>query len=201
MDNKPTTQTDTKVRIGEVRFSYCHLFAPDSIDGSNPKYSVSLIIPKANKELVESVKAAIRAAYEYGMRAKWNGKATGWKNPLRDGDIDRPDDEAYSDAYFINASSTRKPEIVKPGIVNGKKAAVAITNEEELYSGCFGYASVNFYPFATSGNKGVAAGLNNVLKTKDGDYLGGRTSAASDFGDLVEGGLGDDPGDLPEDIF
>lgn len=200
METKPSTQQDTKVLIGEVRFSYCHLFSPDSIDGSNPKYSVSLIIPKSNTKLVEAIKQAIRNAYEYGMRAKWNGKATGWKNPLRDGDEDRPDDEAYQDAYFINASSNKKPEVVKPGTVNGKRTVVAVTDEDEVYSGCFGYASVNFYPFAASGNKGVAAGLNNVLKTKDGDYLGGRATAASEFGELA-GELAEDDGDLPEDIF
>lgn len=200
MDTKPSAQQDTKVLIGVVRFSYCHLFSPDSINGGDPKYSVSLIIPKSNTKLVETVKQAIRNAYDYGLRAKWNGKATGWKNPLRDGDEDRPDDEAYKDAYFINASSNRKPEVVKPGTVNGKRTVVAITDEEEVYSGCFGYASVNFYPFAASGNKGVAAGLNNVLKTKDGDYLGGRVSAESEFGELA-GGLEEEDGDLPEDIF
>lgn len=194
----PTTMADTKVRIGEVRFSYLHVFTPDSVDGNEPKYSVSLIIPKSNTALVDRIKAAVKTAYQQGLQSKWGGKAGNWRNPLRDGDIDRPDDEAYRDAWFINASSKTKPGVVKPGMVDGKPAAVA-ASEEEVYSGCYGYASINFFPYANTGNKGVAAGLNNILKTKDGDYLGGRASAESDFGDLV-GELNDLPDEF-DDAF
>jgi len=176
----------TKVMIGEVRFSYVHLFTPDQIDDSSePKYSVSLIIPKSNKRLINDIKAAIDIALENGVSSKFGGKKpTGWKSPLRDGDIDRPDDDAYANSFFINASSRMKPGVVKRDKVLGKNALVQITDEEEVYSGCYGYASVNFFAFNTAGNKGVAAGLNNVLKTRDGDYLGGRVSAEADFADI-----------------
>lgn len=137
----PTTMADTKVRIGEVRFSYLHVFTPDSVDGNEPKYSVSLIIPKGDTALVDRIKAAIKTAYQQGLQSKWGGKAGNWRNPLRDGDIDRPDDEAYRDSWFINASSKTKPGVVKPGMVDGKPAAVA-ASEEEVYSGCYGYASL-----------------------------------------------------------
>lgn len=186
--------TDTRVRIGEARFSYCHLFTPDSVDGSEPKYSVSLIIPKSNTQLVQKIREAIDIAAASGKTSLWGGKTTGWKSPLRDGDVERPEDPAYEGAYFINASSKRQPGIVKPGIIDGRNAAVAITDEDEVYSGCYGYASVNFYAYAKSGNKGVAAGLNNVLKTKEGEFLGGRTNPDADFGDII-----DDLSDLPED--
>lgn len=195
MANNPIT--DTKVLIGEVRFSYAHVFTPDSIDGAEPKYSVSIIIPKSNEALVTKIKAAIATAANTAKSSLWGGKTAGWKNPLRDGDEERPDDPAYEGAYFINASSKMQPGIVKPGVVNGKNAAVAITDENEFYSGCYGYASVNFYGYAKNGNKGVAAGLNNVLKTKDGEFLGGRASADDDFGDIIDD-LNDD---LPEDII
>jgi hypothetical protein len=187
----------TKVMIGEVRFSYVHLFAPDQIDDSSePKYSVSLIIPKSNKRLINDIKAAIDIALENGVSSKFGGKKpTGWKSPLRDGDLDRPDDNAYANSFFINASSRMKPGVVKRDKVLGKNALVQITDEEEVYSGCYGYASVNFFAFNTAGNKGVAAGLNNVLKTRDGDYLGGRVSAEADFAD-VAAQLNDDDEDL-----
>jgi len=84
---------------------------------------------------------------------------------------------------------------VKRDKVLGKNALVQITDEEEVYSGCYGYASVNFFAFNTAGNKGVAAGLNNVLKTRDGDYLGSRVSAEADFAD-VAAQLNDDDEDL-----
>jgi len=181
---------NTRVKIGEVRLSYCHLFTPEAVaDGGEKKYSVSLLIPKSNTKLVEDVKAAIKAAFMAGVSTRFGGKqpAPGtWKNPLRDGDAERPDDETYSGCWFINATSKTKPGIVKIVKNNGEKMLVEVTDEDEIYSGCYGVVSVNFFAFNNAGNKGVAAGLNNVLKTKDGDYLGGRTSAQSDFGGDID---------------
>ena len=182
--------TSTRVKIGEVRLSYCHLFTPEAVsDGSEKKYSVALLIPKSNTKLVEEIKAGIKAAFQAGIASKFGGKqpAPGtWKNPLRDGDAERPDDETYAGTYFINATSRTKPGIVKIVKMNGEKKLVEVTDEDEVYSGCYGVASVNFFAFNNAGNKGVAAGLNNVLKTKDGDYLGGRTSAQSEFGEDLD---------------
>lgn len=182
--------TNTRVKIGEVRLSYCHLFQPEAVaDGGEKKYSVSLLIPKSNTKLVEEVKAAIKAAFMAGVASRFGGKqpAPGtWKNPLRDGDAERPDDDTYAGCFFINATSRTKPGIVKIVKMNGEKKLVEVTDEDEVYSGCYGVVSVNFFAFNNAGNKGVAAGLNNVLKTKDGDYLGGRTSAQSEFGEDVE---------------
>ena len=192
--------SNTRVKIGEVRLSYCHLFTPEAVaDGGEKKYSVSLLIPKSNTKLVEDVKAAIKAAFMAGVSTRFGGKqpAPGtWKNPLRDGDAERPDDDTYSGCWFINATSKTKPGIVKIVKMNGEKKLVEVTDESEVYSGCYGVVSVNFFPFNNAGNKGVAAGLNNVLKTKDGDYLGGRTSAQSDFGSDI-----DQYGNDEDDVF
>jgi hypothetical protein len=59
-----------------------------------------------------------------------------------------------------------------------------IIDQEELYSGCYGHASITFFAFNTSGNKGVACGLNHLMKVKDGESLGGRSTAENDFADL-----------------
>ena len=175
----------TKCRIGEVRLSYVHIFQPEATaEGGEKKYSVSLIIPKTNKALLNEIKVAIEAAKQAGV-AKFGGKVpANLKTPLRDGDLERPDDDAYAGCYFINASSRTKPGVVKRMKVNGQTVMVEVTNEEDVYSGCYGFASVNFFAFNTSGNKGIAAGLNNVLKTRDGEYLGGRASAQTDFGGI-----------------
>lgn len=191
--------TNTKVRIGEVRLSYCHLFQPEAVaDGGEKKYSVSIIIPKSNTKLVAEVKAAIEAAAAAGISKFGGRRPANLKTPLRDGDLERADDDAYADAWFINASSKGKPGVVKVMNVQGEKKLVEVTNEEEVYSGCYGYVSVNFFAFNNAGNKGVAAGLNNVLKTKDGTFLGGRTSAQTDFGDMDLSGIGESGDD---DIF
>lgn len=168
----------TKVVTGKVRLSYVHVFQPTSVgDDGNEKYSVSIIIPKSDKELIRKINAAIEAAVEAGKNSKFGGKVpANLKKPLRDGDTDREDDEAYQNAYFINATSS-----IKPGVVDTNLNP--ILNTEEVYSGCYGRVSINFYAFNTNGNKGIAAGLNNIQKLEDGEFLGGRTSPESDFGD------------------
>ena len=175
----------TKCKIGEVRLSYVHIFQPEATtEGGEKKYSVSLIIPKTNKALLDNIKVAIEAAKQAGI-AKFGGRIpANLKTPLRDGDLERPDDDAYAGCWFINASSKTKPGIVKRMKINGENKLVEVTNEEDVYSGCYGFASVNFFAFNTSGNKGIAAGLNNILKTRAGEYLGGRASAENDFGDV-----------------
>lgn len=169
----------TKVITGEVRFSYLHVFEPHAVDESQPKkYSVSLLIPKDDKETLAKIKKAINAAVEDGL-SKWGGKKpANLKMPLRDGDKERPDQEEYQGHYFINANST-----FKPGIVDAQLNP--ILDSTELYSGCYGKASINFYAYNVSGNKGIAAGLNNLQKLRDGESLGGRSRAEDDF-DAVE---------------
>jgi len=170
----------TKVITGKVRFSYLHVWEPQAIEGGSEKrYSVSLIIPKSDKTTLTKIGEAIEAAKEAG-KSKFGGKIPGnLKLPLRDGDLERPEDDAYEGAYFLNATSK-----TKPGIVD--KDTQPIIDQDELYSGCYGRVSINFYAFNTNGNKGVACGLNNLQKLADGESLGGRSTAESDFGDAEE---------------
>lgn len=175
----------TKVITGKVRLSYCHVFEPQSIDGGEEKYSTAILIPKSDKETLRKIKAAVDAAVELG-KSKWGGKVPGnIKKPLRDGDEERPDDEAYAGHYFLNATSKNKPGVAKPigKGPDGKTKFQEITDTTEVYSGCYAKVSINFYPFDARGNRGVAAGLNNVVKVQDGDFLGGRASVNDDFAD------------------
>ena len=172
----------TKVKIGVVRFSYVHIFQPEAAaEGAEKKYSLSLLIPKSNTVLVGEIKAAIEAAVKAEYPAK---RPANLRLPLRDGDTERDEDEAYKGCWFLNASSKKKPGIVKLMKIDGETKMVEVTNEEDVYSGCYGYASVNFYCYDKAGNKGVTAGLSNVLKIRDGEFLGGRVSAETDFGEL-----------------
>ena len=170
----------TKVITGvDTRWSYANVWDPKSINGGAPKYSVSLIIPKSDKVTIQKIKAAIQAAYEEGeSKLKGNGKSVPSlsviKTPLRDGDLERPDDEAYKNAYFVNANSA-----TAPGIVDADRQQ--IIDRSEVYSGVYGRASITFYAFNSSGNKGIACGLNNLQKIRDGEPLGGKASAESDF--------------------
>lgn len=164
----------TKVVTGKVRFSYANVWEPKSINGGDEKYSVSLIIPKSDTKTVNEIKAAIEAAKQDG-KAKFGGKVPGnLKLPLRDGDVDRPDDEAYKNSYFINANSKDKPQIVD-------KNVKPIMDQSEVYSGCYGRASITFYAFNQNGNKGIACGLGNLQKLAEGTPLSGRSRAEDEF--------------------
>ena len=173
---------DTSVRLGEVRFSYTAVFQPKKNDDGTPsKYGVCIILPKEDTETVNLVKEAIDAAKQRGKLEKWGGKIpANVKSCLRDGDIDREDDEAFAGCYFLNASSRNKPgvKLLEDGVVSDA------LDDEDFYSGCYGAVTLDFFPYESSGNKGVGAGLNNVIKTRDGDRLSGGRSADEDFADL-----------------
>lgn len=172
----------TKVVTGVVRLSYANVWEPKSINGGVEKYSVSLIIPKSDTKTLTAIQKAIDAAIEEG-RGKFGGKIpnkSALKLPLRDGDIDRPDDEAYANCFFVNANSSTAPEIVD-------KVRDPILNRSEVYSGVYARASINFYAFNSNGNRGIACGLGNIQKVRDGEPLGGKTSAADDFASDYDG--------------
>lgn len=174
-----------KVITGVVRFSYLYATMPHASDETQtPKYSVSLIIPKTDTETVNAINAAVEAAISEG-KSKLCGKGKTLpprqllKLPLRDGDLERDDDPVYAGAFFLNASSPNKPGIVgadcKP-----------IMDESEIYSGMYGRASITFFAFNKSGNRGIAAGLNNLMKCRDGERLAGGASAEEDFAEFAE---------------
>lgn len=173
-------QATTKVITGpKTVFSYLNAWTPVSINGSEPKFSVSLIIPKSDTKTIEKIKAAIKTAYDEGLsKLKGNAKSvpalSTIKTPLRDGDIERPDDEAYANSYFVNANTTKAP-----GIVDANRQE--IIDHSEMYSGVIGRASITFYAFNSNGNRGIACSLNNLQKLQDGTPLGSRASAEDDF--------------------
>ena len=180
MSNPTKMKNPMKVVTGrDTRWSYANVWEAKSVNGGKPKFSVSLIIPKSDAVTVQKIQAAIQAAYVEGeAKLKGNSRSvpplTSSKTPLRDGDIERPDDPAYAGCFFINANSD-----TAPGIVD--EDCNPILTRSEVYSGVYGRASITFYAFNSNGNRGIACGLNNLQKFRDGDPLGGKASAASDF--------------------
>ena len=156
-----TNTNPTKVII-PCRISFANIWEPKAINGGDEKYSVSCVIPKSDKKTLARIQKAVEAAKEDG------------KLPLRDGDIDRPDDETYQECMFVNATSKDAPGIVD-------RRVQPVTDPMLVYSGCYCNVSVNFYPFNANGNRGVAAGLSNIQFVKDGERLSGRASAESEF--------------------
>lgn len=168
----------TRVTTGKVRLSYVNIFTPKAIsDGQDPKYSLCVLIPKKDKKTIKSIEDAIQAAIADGhdKLAVKGVVPKNLKTPLRDGDEERSDDPAYEGCMFMNINSKNKPQVVDADLQ-------VVIDPLEVYSGCYGRVSINFYAYAAQGNKGIAAGLGNVQKLEDGEALGSVVSASADFG-------------------
>jgi len=179
--NTKNTVNPTKVVTGVCRLSYANIWQPKSINGGQPKYSVSVLIPKSDTTTIAKIKAAIKAAYDEGEnKLRGNSKSVPalatLKQPLRDGDTERPDDEAYQGHFFVNANSN-----TAPGVVDLDRQPILDTSQ--IYSGVYARVSLSFYAFSANGNRGIACGLRHVQKVRDGEPLGSMTRAEDDFAD------------------
>lgn len=174
----------TRVVTGKVRFSYVNLFEPRAFgENQKAKYSVMLLIPKSDIGTIERINKAIAAAAQEGASTKFQGKVPAiLKTTFKDADKDTNNDgEVFKDVwdytanhYIINVSSERKPGVVDADLN-------PIINPSEIYSGCYGRASITFFAYNNNGNKGISAGLNNVQLLEEGEPLGSTTSAEQDF--------------------
>ena len=176
----------TKVMTKEVRLSYVHLVEPyanPSQPGAEPKYSVTLLIPKTDTATKADIDAAMKAAYEQGVQDKWKGARPTLVNALiYDGDGTKRDGSPFGPEcaghWVLSARTNTKPQVVH---VSNPTVQLAPT---DIYSGMYGRVSINFYPYSGQ-SRGVAAGLSNVFKTRDGEPLSGGASAASEFADIA----------------
>lgn len=178
---------DTKVMTGEVRLSYAHLdkpYANPKQPGAEPKYSVTLLIPKTDTATKADIDQSMRAAYEKGVAGDWKGARPQLKNAIiYDGDGVRPDGTPFAPechGFWVMTASTKR----KPQVVHISNPAVELM-PNDIYSGMWARVSVNFYPY-TGQQKGVAAGLSNVFKTRDDEAFAGGASAASEFEGIAQ---------------
>lgn len=172
------SRKSTQVTTGKIRMSYVTIDKPRAIvEGQEPKYSMSILIPKSDKKTLSEIKEAIEEAKKAAIKDKWNGKLpANLRIPLRDGDLERSDDDVYAGHYFINANSK-----IKPLAIDSDKQE--ILDLSEVYSGCYGRVVINFYPYSAPGNKGIGCGLLGVQKLHDGEPLGGGRISVDAFGD------------------
>lgn len=173
-----------KVLTGEVRLSYANLTTPRAAQqGGEPKYSVTLLIPKSDQATKADIDAAIQAAANEALAKVWNGaRPPVLKVPIYDGDGVRPSGVPFGDEckghWVITASTKNKPQVVGIDNINCELSPA------DIYSGMYGRVTIRFFGYSNSGNKGVGCGLGNVLKTRDGEPLSGSASAATDFAGL-----------------
>jgi hypothetical protein len=184
--------------LQNVRFSYLNWHAPKATPSGDMKYSVSILISKNDEKQVEKINEAIKAAIQKGLETNKfsKGHIKSLRLPLRDGTAEYEDGARgveYEGCFFLNANSKKQPGVV---MLSEDGRRIPVIDEEEFYSGCHGHAHITFFPYNTAGNRGVGVGLNNLMKTKDGDRLDGRKSADAAFAEF--GSSGDDDS---EDVF
>ncbi|WP_028988050.1 DUF2815 family protein [Thermicanus aegyptius] len=170
---KPTTIT-----TGNVRLSYVHLTRPFAREGQEPRYSVTILLPKSDVATKQRIDAAIEAAIQEGVSKVWNGvRPPQIKTPIYDGDGVRPNGEQFGPeckGHWVFTASSRDPVDIVDLNLN------QIINPTEIYSGMFAKVCVNFFAFNRNGNRGIGAGLGPVQKVADGEPLGGRAPTAEE---------------------
>ena len=170
----------TKITTGKVRLSYCNLFTP-KVDnqGAKPKYSATLLISKRDNYTIDKIRNAVKEAKELFV-ARGGQLSGGLKTTVYDGDGERPNGGRFGEEckghYVLNVSTYKAPQLVDI-------AQQPITNEHEIYSGCYARAIINFYVYDRNGNKGISAGLNAIMKLYDGEALGGVVVTSKDWDD------------------
>jgi len=168
--------TSVKVITDEARLSYVHVFSPTVTPSGTKQYSVAVLIPKTDTETLGKIQSAIQQCESVLTSQLGRVPATGYKRPLRDGDVERPNDPAYAGHYFFNANCKLPAPVIGADYE-------PIISEQELYSGCYARVSVNFYPFSQAGNRGTGVGLNAIQKLRDGEPLSGTVvDAVAEFG-------------------
>lgn len=179
------------VTTGKCRFSFVNIFTPKAFnEGDDPKYSLTIYIPKTDTVTVGKLKAAVEAAKNKGLTEKFGGKMPAifdgafGGTTVRDADNDKDNDgdllvvkhpEAKG-CYLMHVASKNQP-----GIIDENKEA--ILDPKKVYSGCYGRVNITFYPYNSNGKKGISAGLNHVQFLEDGEPLGSTIRIEDAFAD------------------
>lgn len=172
--------TDTNVRVN-CRFSYAHVFEPRlNKQSGEKKYDCCLIIDKKDTDAVKLVEDAVEAAKAL-YKEKFGRPSGKLKTVVHDGDEEKPDDPVYAGCIYVNTGSKAAPgvKVLEDGML------VDALDDGDFYSGCYGAADINFFPYNNNGACGISCGLNNVLKIRDGEKLAGGMSADEAFSDLT----------------
>ena len=170
---------NTKVVTGSVKLNYVNIKeARSNALSSEPKYSITIIIHKESNTM-DKIYEGIYNATKNGLDI-WDGKVPdNLISCLKDGGATGR--KEYEDSFYINATSKYRPQVVDKDL--------KILSPDELYNGCLGRVSINFYPYnhKESGNCGISCELLNLQKLKDGEKIVNRASAVDDFSVVDDG--------------
>ncbi|HAC61290.1 MAG TPA: DUF2815 domain-containing protein [Lachnospiraceae bacterium] len=168
------------VVTGKARLSYPSLFKARAFAGQDAKYSCVLLIPKTDKATVAKIREAIEITKQ-DDKDKWRGKIpASLRTPLRDGDVEKADEHPeYAGMWFMSVSSKNPPKIYD-------RDRSELMDPEELYPGCWVRADINFAGYSNSGNNGIGAYINSVMKWADAERFAGYSASANAYDDDYE---------------
>jgi len=187
-----------KILTPEFRVSFPNVFTPKSFQGKPPKYSITMLFQK-DADLTK-----LQDLVDKAIEERWpdiNTRPKKLRSPFRDGDTEKAHIEGYQNTIFATASAKESPDRKKPGVVDTHNVHEPIM-EGSFYAGCYAKATITVYAYPRisqedSGNRGVAFGLQNIMKTRDGTPFDGTSSAEVDFAefktDITKGNI-----DMPE---
>ena len=191
MSEQIKTPNPANVTTGKVRFSFVNLFTPKAFqEGGDPKYSLTVIIPKTDTFTVAKLKAGVEAAKNKGLSEKFGGKMPAifdgafGGTTIRDADNDKnksgdlivTEHPEAKGCYIIHVASKNAPGVID-------EAKQTVLDPKKVYSGCYGRVNITFFPYNSSGNKGISAGLNHVQFLEDGEPLGSSVRIEDAFAD------------------
>jgi hypothetical protein len=179
--------------------SYVTLVKPRAIEeGKDPKYSINIVLKKKDPKTIAFIKK-LEAAFNASMLDKL-GKAIPFAAlkhyPIHDGD--KPNEDGEKNEITKGCWSIYAASNFKPGALN--KRGEKLFTEDELYSGAIYIAAVTTWAWKhPTGGKGVSVNLDNVMKIRDGNRIGGGRKAEEDFAGMIDPDASDDDGEGADD--
>lgn len=152
------------------------LFKARAQDGGKPKYGCTLIFTKEHKAALEKQVAKV-ITDQWGPAGIEKAKNGLIKSPFLAGDGKEARNKSTGelhpgmgpDVFFIRVQANED----RPPVIRYKDPNIPAT-QEEVYSGCYGFAVINAFAWTNPQNgDGVSFGISYFQKTRDGERIGG----------------------------
>ena len=169
---------DLRLTTPEFRGSFVNLLKPRSFGDGDPKYTVTLVLPRTDPFWEKLERAIDKAA-----KKKFGTIPSNFHSPIRSGK--ELDLEEFRGMDFARLQSNEKPGVVDK---NGN----VLIERGEVYSGAWYRARIKPYAWEFGKKRGVSIQVDNVLKVKDDDAFSGKADAASDFAEYMDDDAGED---------
>lgn len=152
------------------RFSYPSVIEPTSFQGSDPRYSCTLLLSKDDKDIADVIEK-LEGLHEEAMEECFGDKVPRQFERWGITDGDELEDPNVAGHWVVKASNKNKP-----AVVDADKQEVL--DASEVYGGCYGRLNIWAKAYGSGNRGGVTFELLAAQKLEDGDAFGGAAKAA-----------------------